>query len=198
MSDLGADNEPTDTRMEDTEEQNSPVPVVDDNDDAPSDAESDLSEVDEAEFAEFDPKTIDARPQELDEDAVKTLKAGKRKRADGEKKPKEAKRDKKKKSRRDDEDDVSAGEELEGKRIRKTKSVRIEGDRKDRERAKERRKAEEEVENEEHLSPEERRKRALDRAMDAALKNPNKRRRRKDEVVSTDRFYLESMPLMIL
>ena len=38
-------------------------------------------------------------------------------------------------------------------------------------------------ENEENLTPDERRRRALDRAMDAALKNPNKRRRKKDEVV---------------
>ncbi len=39
-------------------------------------------------------------------------------------------------------------------------------------------------ENEENLTPEERRRRALDRAMDAAIKNPVKRRRKKDEIVS--------------
>jgi transcription factor SPN1 len=59
--------------------------------------------------------------------------------------------------------------------------VRIEGNRSERERAKDRK--EPTPENEENLTPEERRRRALDRAMDAALKNPNKRRRKKDEVV---------------
>lgn len=43
-------------------------------------------------------------------------------------------------------------------------------------------------ENEENLTPEERRRRALDKAMDAALKNPNKRRRKKDEVDLEEAF----------
>jgi transcription factor SPN1 len=157
-----------------------------DNDDDLSDNESELSEVDEAEFAEFDPTTVALEDRPLvgiDEDIARTLKAGKRKRADKDgdgRKPKEAKRDKKKKSRRDDDEDPD-GELVDGKRVKKPK--RIDGERKDRDKAKERRPAT--PENEENLTPEERRRRALDKAMDAALKNPNKRRRKKDEVVCT-------------
>jgi transcription factor SPN1 len=149
-----------------------------------SDNESELSEVDEGEFADFDPTTVALEDRPLvgiDEDVAKTLKASKRKRADGEKKPKEGKREKKKRVR--DEDEDPDGEELEGKRIRKTKTARVDGDR--RERPRERRPPT--PENEENMTPEERRRRALDKAMDAALKNPNKRRRKKDEVVCVDR-----------
>lgn len=167
------------------------------------DLDSELSEVDEAEFADFDPTTVavaaDEKPVTIDDEVARTLKAAKRKRTDrdgesGPKKPKEAKREKpkRKKTRTDldagaiddggDEYDSGAdGEILEGKRRPKPKSTRADGDRRDRERA--RRKEPEPEENEENLTPEERRKRALDRAMDAALKNPNKRRRKKDEVV---------------
>ncbi len=167
------------------------------------DLDSELSEVDEAEFADFDPNTVAVAPEErpitIDDEVARTLKAAKRKRTDkdgegGTKRPKEAKREKKpkKKVRTDldagaiddggDEYDSGAdGEILEGKRRLKPKSMRTDSERRDRERA--RRKEPETEENEEHLTPEERRKRALDRAMDAALKNPNKRRRKKDEVV---------------
>jgi transcription factor SPN1 len=151
-----------------------------------SDNESELSEVDEADFADFDPTRValEDRPLvDIDEDVARTLKAAKRKKTgDGEgKKAKEGKREKRKKRTRDEDEDPD-GQQIEGKRIRKPKSVRIEGDRKERERAKERKAPT--PENEEDLTPEERRRRALDRAMDAALKNPNKRRRKKDEVVS--------------
>lgn len=164
-----------------------------------ADLESELSEVDEAEFADFDPTAvaIDDRPRvDIDEDVAKTLKASKRRRTDkdGEasKKPKEGKRDRLKKKRRpdtgedaDEYDSGADGEILEGKRKTKSKP-RGDGERKDRDRARERKREaqQQEAENEENLTPEERRRRALDRAMDAALKNPNKRRRRKDEVVS--------------
>jgi transcription factor SPN1 len=159
--------------------------------------DSELSEVDEAEFADFDPTAIavEDRPRvDIDEDVARTLKAGKRKRdkdVDGApKKPKEGKRDKPRKKRTtqdgDEYDSGADGEILEGKRRAKPKSSRSEGSR-DKDRVKERRReaAKEEAINEENLTPEERRKRALDRAMDAALKNPNKRRRKKDEVVCT-------------
>ena len=152
-----------------------------------SDLESLLSEVDEAEFADFDPTTVALEDRPLvgiDEDVARTLKAGKRKRADkdGEgKKAKEGKREKKKKARRDEDEDPD-GEEIDGKRVRKPK--RIEGERRDRDRPKDRRLPT--PENEENLTPEEKRRRALDKAMDAALKNPNKRRRKKDEVVWFD------------
>jgi transcription factor SPN1 len=173
------------------------------------DLDSELSEVDEAEFADFDPTTValDDRPTvNIDEDVARTLKAGKRKRTDkdgeaGPKKAKEAKRDKpkKKKNRSDldagaiddggDEYDSGAdGQIIEGKRKPKPKTARIDGDRKGRDRVKEVRKEAEAEENDENLTPDERRRRALDRAMDAALKNPNKRRRKKDEVVRIPLF----------
>jgi transcription factor SPN1 len=170
-----------------------------------ADLDSELSEVDEAEFADFDPTTValDDKPQiDIDEDVARTLKAGKRKRADkdgqsGTKKLKEAKRDKPKKKKTRTRagageggrvyDSGADGEILEGKRKPKPKRARIDSDGKDRERAKERRREIEQEENEENLTPEERRKRALDRAMDAALKNPNKRRRKKDDVASRTR-----------
>lgn len=154
---------------------------MDDEDNDMSDNESELSEVDEDEFANFDPTTIalEDRPLvEIDEDIARSLKATKRKKTgDGEaKKPKEGKREKKKKRARDDDDDPD-GQLLEGKRIRKPKSVRIEG------KEKERAKREPTPENDENLTPDERRRRALDKAMDDALKNPNKRRVKAGEVV---------------
>ncbi|TGO91333.1 hypothetical protein BPOR_0031g00220 [Botrytis porri] len=156
---------------------------------AGSDNESDLSDVDEANFDDFDASKValDERPMVgIDEDIAKTLKASKRKRAEGEaKKPKEGKRDKKKRPRRDSDEDPD-GMEIDGKRIRKPK--RVEGEGKDRDRTKERRKATPEPENDENLTPDERRRRALDKAMDAALKNPNKRRRKKDEVDLEEAF----------
>ncbi len=104
-----------------------------DNDDI-SDNDSILSEVDEAQFEDFDPANvaIDDRPQiAVDEDTVKLLGRHKRKRpADGDvdgdggkKKKKEGKRDKPKKLRkkRDEDDNFSGGEEIEGKRVRKKK-----------------------------------------------------------------------------
>lgn len=166
------------------------------------DLDSELSEVDEAEFADFDPTTValDDRPAvDIDEDVARTLKAGKRKRPekDGEgapKKPKEGKREKTKKKRTRPErtgsgaeeyDSGADGEILEGKRRSKPKSVRIDGERKERDRAKERRREEHRAQalDQENMTPEQRRAAALDAAMDAALKNPNKRRRKKDEVV---------------
>jgi len=164
-----------------------------------SDNESELSEVDEAEFAEFDPTTValEDRPLvSIDEDVARTLKAGKKKRADGkdgEKKPKEAKREKKKRARRDDDEDPD-GEMLEGKRTKKTQRVRADGEKSQKEKVKPRAQT---PEDETLLTPEERRRRALDRAMDAALKNPNKRRRKKDEVDLEEAFDEEIAALKI-
>jgi transcription factor SPN1 len=131
-----------------------------------NDDDSDLSEVDEAEFENFDPTTIalTQEPVAIDETNVNLLVAHKRKRADADKdsdfvdgeggrkkKKKEGKRDKpKKKKRRDDDDDVGGGLEIEGKRERKKKA---DGERKERPKA---RKSSPEPQNEEHLSPEER------------------------------------------
>ncbi|KAH8590682.1 hypothetical protein B0O99DRAFT_598723 [Bisporella sp. PMI_857] len=167
---------------------------MDDLDNQVSDNESELSEVDEDEFADFDPTTValEDRPRvEIDEDVAKSLKA--KKRAPGEAgKPKEKKREKKKRAR--DEDEDPDGELMDGKRVSKKKSVRSDGERRDKG-VKERRAPE--PENEENLTPEERRRRALDRAMDAALKNPNKRRRKKDEVDLEEAFDEEIAALKI-
>ena len=181
-----------------------------------SDNDSILSDVDEAQFEDFDPANvaIEDRPAiAVDEDNVRLIGRHKRKRdgeeADGEdgkkRKKKEGKREKPKKSRKkkadDSDDDFSGGQEVEGKRKRKVKPI-AEGPgggerKKEKPRARERT-----PENEDNLDPEERestldvslvmlaqnltltlgRRRALDRAMDAALKNPTKRRRRAGEV----------------
>ncbi|CCU76580.1 unnamed protein product [Blumeria hordei] len=162
----------------------------DDNDvdDDPSDNESELSEVDEAEFAEFDPTTValDDRPLvDIDEDIARTLKASKRKRSDLDgKTPKEAKRERKNRSRRENAED--GDENSNERRTKKSRSSRSDGARQDREKGRERKLAI--PENEENLTPDERRRRALDKAMDAALKNPNKRRRKKDEVDLEEAF----------
>ncbi|KAI9831225.1 MAG: hypothetical protein M1819_005153 [Sarea resinae] len=156
--------------------------------DADSDNESVLSEVDEAQFEDFDPANIaieDRAPVAVDDSNIGLIGVHKIKRKrdedaavdreGGKKKRKEARREKPKKGRkRAESDNFSGGEELEGRRIRKKKDS---GERK--ERAKPRRAT---PENEDAYSPEERRRRALDRAMDEALKNPNKRRRKADGI----------------
>ncbi|KAJ9641949.1 Transcription factor iws1 [Coniosporium tulheliwenetii] len=150
-----------------------------------SDNESVLSEVDEAQFEDFDPANIaiEDRPAiAVDDSNVGLIGVHKRKRTEegegGKKKRKEARREKPKKNkkrREDDDDAFSGGEEIEGKRVRKRKEG---GEKKERARA---RRATP-VEDDESLTPEERRKRALDRAMDEALRNPNKRRRKADGI----------------
>ena len=129
-------NDPNDTNAPLYQDEDPPVaPVADptaDVDDL-SDNDSVLSEVDEAQFEDFDPSNIpiEDRPVlAVDEDNVKLLGRHKRKR-DGEdgatkKKRKEGKREKPKKLRKrkdSDEDDFSGGPELEGKRKRKSKAI---------------------------------------------------------------------------
>ena len=129
-----------------------------------SDNDSVLSDVDEAQFEDFDPANIaiDERPAiAVDEDNVKLLGRHKRKRdldgdydaEGGKRKKREGKREKPKKSRkkRDDDDNFSGGEELEGKRLRKKKSVTEGGEKRDKPRV---RKAT--PEDEENLDPAER------------------------------------------
>jgi transcription factor SPN1 len=163
----------------------------DDADDAPQDADdgnlsdkdSDLlSEIDEDQFDDFDSGPA---PVTIDENVTKTLKAAKRKRVDGEttKKPKEGKRQKKR-ARSEDDDFGSGSGEPAARRPRKARTAAAEGRNRaaaaDRTNDGAQQPAEE---DEESLTPEERRRRALERAMDAAVKgNPNKRRRKKDEV----------------
>lgn len=95
------------------------------------DLESELEELDEKEFENFDPSALNLpeQPLAVDESNVALLGVHKRKRtADEEaererkKKRKEKKRDKPKRSRKGgDEDDFEGGEEISGKRSRKGK-----------------------------------------------------------------------------
>lgn len=117
--------------MEATEDDQAPiqVPGAPDNDDDPdSDA---LSEVDEAQFEDFDPNAIaiEERPRVVDASGIALLGKHKRKREDGDaaappKKKKEGRREKPKRSKKnaDAEDDFEGGEELDGKRSRKSKA----------------------------------------------------------------------------
>lgn len=151
---------------------------------ADSDRDSDaLSEIDENQFEDYDPETanIEDRPVDIDEDVARTLKATKRKRAEGEaaKKPREGRREKK---RRDRDDDVAMEDEAEDSDKKPRRSRRA-GDGERRARTKP---AAPRVENEDALSPEEKRQRAIDQALDAAIKKPGgTKRRKKDEIVSS-------------
>ena len=129
-----------------------------------SDNDSILSDVDEAQFEDFDPNqiAIEERPAiAVDEDNVKLLGRHKRKRdgeADGgagRKKKKEGKREKVKKvrKRKDSDDEFSGGQELEGKRIRKKKPFTEDGEKPRKEKQRPRKPS---PENEEELTPEER------------------------------------------
>lgn len=140
-----------------------------------SDKDSDaLSEIDEDQFDDYDPTTarIDEKrpePQVIDEDAARTLKAGKRK-GTATKKPKEGRRAKKR--TRDDDNDGADGEILHTKRARKVAGADAP-------------EQQSEPENEENLTPEERRRRAIERAARNQSKPKGNRRKKKDEVVCT-------------
>ena len=194
MSDYGPDDPPPDVLGDDRPSDNedalddtandfadppSTRPAASDAGADDSDDESLLSEVDEAQFADFDATAVQVAPDL--ETLSKHIKASKRKRAEGDapQKRKEGRREKSKRSRQraDSDDGFSGGEELEGKRARRSKGV--DGMSKEKKR---RAQAQEEV-NDELLAPEERRRRALDRAMDAALKRPSARRPRKGDIV---------------
>ncbi len=194
MSDYGADVPPADAEgldrpsdnddvLDDTAaEFNDPIsaladPTMDDSDD-----DSLLSEVDEAQFADFDPKAVQIAPDL--ETLNRAIKVKKKKRVEGEeaakpKKRKEGTREKVKKNKRkaESDDGFSGGEEIEGKRARRSKPGA------DGQKEKPKRRPVEEEINDEDLPPEERRRRALDRAMDAALKKSSTRRVRKGEIV---------------
>jgi transcription factor SPN1 len=105
---------------------------VDKDDDDFDDNESLLSEVDEAQFEDFNPDaiTIEDRPQvAVDDSNVKLLGVHKRKRTEAEieesrkkkRKEKGRERPKKPKKRRDGSEPFSGGEELDGKRSRRKK-----------------------------------------------------------------------------
>lgn len=135
-----------------------------------SDDESILSEVDEAQFDNFDPENVDLedRPQlAIDEDNLKLIGRHKRKRTEGEEgrsRPKEGRRGKKGRRARDEEE---GGEGSSRGRERKQKEKSPDTD-------------------EETLDPETRRRRALDRAMDEAMKKPTKRRFRKQDGIDLE------------
>lgn len=141
-----------------------------------SDDESLLSEVDEAQFADFDPSAVQVAPDF--ETLNKAGKIKKRMRTDGEEAPKKKKertREKVKKNRRrrDSDEGFEGGEEIDGKRVRKG-GKSADGEKKKPLRV--------EI-NEEDLTPEERRRRALDRAMDAAVKKTTVKRMKKGDIV---------------
>ncbi|KAK4192568.1 transcription factor iws-1 [Podospora australis] len=151
-------------------------PVDDHDGDAHDGNDSDLlSEIDEDQFEDYEPELED-RQNMIDENVTKGLKAVKRKNAEATKKPKEGRRPKKR-TRGDDDDDLGDGDGDLGER-RPRKARNTDGRRAGKG---EGAKQPEEV-PEENLTPEERRRRALEKAMEAALKNPNKRRRKKDEI----------------
>ena len=156
--------------------------LVDDSDD-----DSLLSEVDEAQFEDFNPDAVQIAP---DFENLSKIKAKKRKRVDGEAAPKKKEgrreRPKKQRKRADSDEGFSGGEELEGKRRRKDKGDAV---------RKERKRPTVEVINEEALDPETRRRRALDRAMDAALKKSQSKRIRKGDIVSTG--FIHSQHILI-
>jgi transcription factor SPN1 len=122
------------------------------------DLESILSEVDEAQFDDFDPAAValgDRSAVPVDGENVRQLGVHKRKRTEGvenesaKKKKREGKREKTRRSRhaRDGSEPFSGGEEIEGKRSRKSRAEPE---------AKKSKGAAAEVDEEENLSPEER------------------------------------------
>ena len=135
---------------------------------ADSDDESLLSEVDEAQFADFDPRAVEVAP---DYDQLKSIKVSKRKRVEGEEPASKKRREKERKrpSRRADSEGISSADVVAGKRSKKSKAPA---------------EANQRVEiNEDDLPVEERRRRALDRAMDAALRRTQAKRIRRGEIV---------------
>lgn len=162
-------------------------------DDDDGNSEDDLlSDVDEDQFEDYDPATayIEERPITIDEEAARGLKSAKRKRSAGDgkaQKARDARRDKKRRPAiGDDEDDRDAGPGDNNKSDGPKRSRRPHGG----ETSVRRKKSPSPEVNEEDLSPEERRKRALDRAINLAIRNPNKRRRKQDEEVCSRQPFL--------
>lgn len=144
-----------------------------------------LSELDDEDLNDMDDDD-GTPPVAIDENITKTLKASKRKPADGEgsatgKKPKEGRRVKKR--AREDEElgsaDGASGSNNSDRRPRKGTRIATEGVRR---KGNSSQKQPSKDESDENLTPEERRRKALDRAIDAAIKKPTRRRRKKDEV----------------
>ena len=150
-----------DAAVDELEESGAGARPLDDSDD-----ESELEELDETQFQDFDAEALKL-PVAVDESNVGQLGVHKRKRTDGEarekKKRKEGRREKPNRERRrreggdDDEDtDFEYGAEVEGKRVRKSK---VGADGRSVKGSAERRRKQAEApppEDEENLSPEER------------------------------------------
>lgn len=122
----------------------------DDKDDL-SDDESVLSEIDEAQFEDFDPNAVslEDRPVAIDQENVNLIQKHKRKRPEGEEAPKKRKegrreREKPKRIRQSRDDEELSGEDMDGKRRKRRDGA---------ERPEKRRKPS--PENEENLTPEE-------------------------------------------
>lgn len=157
-------NDPTDPNDPDRQDADPPSAPIGDptrDMDADSDNDSILSDIDDAQFENFDPAniTIEDRPAiPVDEDNIRLIGRHKRKREDGadgegaKKKKKEGRREKVKKSRKrkDSDDDFEGGQEIEGKRKRKPKAA-VDGVER-REKVSQRKETVEE--SEEHLDPE--------------------------------------------
>jgi transcription factor SPN1 len=156
-----------------------------------SDKDSDLlSEIDEDQFDDYR-----ADPVTIDESITKTLKPAKRKRTDdAPKKPKEGRRAKK---RARSEDDDLGGDDYGGGISRRARKARNAGEVRPSKEEQEAARRAAEKEAEANMTPEERRRRALERAMDAAIKNPSKRRRKKDEVDLEDQIDEEIASLKV-
>lgn len=108
---------------------NPPTPGGSDDD---LDEESELEELDETQFQDFDPSALNipSKPVAVDESNVALIGVHKRKRTEEEEREREEKRKKKKEGRRekpkrrkhrDDEDNFEGGEEIDGTRVRKGK-----------------------------------------------------------------------------
>lgn len=141
-----------------------------DNESVLSDALND-DQLDE-QFGDFDASNIAIEERAIDEDTVKQIGVHKRKRTAGEgdepkKKKKRAEKPRRKKNKDGEEEGGDAGEGRKSKRSRKEGRVRG---------------ASPDEEAEANLTPEERRKRALERQMDALVKNSSTRRRKKDGI----------------
>lgn len=146
-------------------------PTADDEDkaEAESDDESLLSDVDEAVLDQFDENKLDIAP---DFEQLKGTKIKKRKRDDAEEAIPKKKERTRERARRPRGEGVPDATDAEPGKKRKAGAG---GERRPKERV--------EI-DEETLAPEERRRRALDRAMDAAVKKSSGIRKRKGEIVS--------------
>ncbi|KAJ5082595.1 hypothetical protein N7532_011638 [Penicillium argentinense] len=153
---------------DDENQDDQPGGADDDNEAAISDDESLLSEVDEAQFEDFDPENVDVedRPQlAIDEENLRLIGRHKRKREEGEGRPKRHKEGRREKKRRGQQSEVV---EDGSPRRRAAKNKTKEPDTDD-----------------ETMDPAERRKRALDRKMDEAMR-PTKRRARKQDGIDLE------------